>query len=81
MQIEIWAYAKAPAYTSPEGAYTPERWLETQNIIVEHPRMLAPAEAFGFIDHQYSDRIKLSCAGKVTRHQWDGDEWRGGWYE
>ncbi len=81
MQIEIWAYAKAPAHTGLNGAFTPERWVETQNIVVDCPRELSPAEAFGFIDHHLSDRIKLSHAGKVTRHQWDGDEWIGGWHD
>ena len=81
MQIEIWAYAKAPAHTDPNGAFTPERWVETQNVIVNCPALLAPDEAFGFIDHRDSDRLKLSHAGKVTRHQWDGGEWREGWHE
>jgi hypothetical protein len=81
MQIEIWAYAKAPAHTGLNKAYTPERWVKTQNIIVEHPTALPPAEAFNFIAYYHSDRLKISCAGKVTRHQWDGDEWREGWHE
>ena len=79
MQIEIIAYRLGEAYTAPDGAHTPARWVEVQNVCIENFHPLTPREAFDYVTDLAADRLLIKQGGKTERWQWDGDGWKEGW--
>ena len=73
-QIEIWAYAKAPAHTDPDGNITPERWVEADHFLVEAKGRLEGGNAFAHcLDRQPTTATKID---KIRIHQYgDKETW------